>query len=202
MSGAHTTRSSLATPARSPKGEAARERILDAARRLLIEEGYDALILRTLASRAGMKLGNLQYYFPTREALLEAVLRREADSDLQDLRGARSDRAAPREELVLVVRLLGRKWRGESGKILALLGFLALHVPAFRALYRDVYEQFYGELAALVERLRPGLPRREYRRRARIITALLDGASMQASRGDSAELMDDVAEQAVAIAER
>ncbi len=195
-------RTSTAAHAHGRKGEAARERILDAARRLLIHEGYDALILRTVAARAGMKLGNLQYYFPTREALLEAVLRQEAHSDLAALQEASTDGAGPREALVLAVKLLAGKWRGESGKILALLGFLALHQPTFRALYREVYEQFYGELAVLVERVRPGLPRREYRRRARIITALLDGASMQASRGDSAELLRDVTEQAVMIAER
>ena len=46
------------------RGEASRLRILDMARDVLATEGLDRFALRDIAKRAGMRLGNLQYYFP------------------------------------------------------------------------------------------------------------------------------------------
>lgn len=180
------------TTRRSRKGEETRARVMDVARTLLVEQGYDAVVMRDIATRAGMALGNLQHYFPSRESLLEAVIRAEAETDLADLRAVRERGLVPAAELQAVVRLLVRKWRGDSGKVLALLGFLALHAPTFRTLYREVYERFYGELAKTLARLQPGRPSREYQRRARLLTALLDGASAQVNRGESAAFLDDV----------
>ncbi len=68
------------TPSLSRKGAATRARILDAARNMLVDCGYDGLVMRSVAAAAGMTLGNLQHYFATREALLAAVVRAEADS--------------------------------------------------------------------------------------------------------------------------
>jgi AcrR family transcriptional regulator len=57
------------------KGLQRREQILSVARKLLIEEGYNRFVLREIAAQSGITIGNLQYYFRTRELLLEAVTR-------------------------------------------------------------------------------------------------------------------------------
>ena len=59
---------------RQTRGEASRARILEKARSLLVEKGYDALVLRQLATSLEMRLGNLQYYFPNRQALMAALI--------------------------------------------------------------------------------------------------------------------------------
>ncbi|HBM87140.1 MAG TPA: hypothetical protein DD437_01220, partial [Rhodobiaceae bacterium] len=51
------------------KGQKRRAEIISLGRNLLIEEGYDAFVLRTIAAQAEITLGNLQYYFPVREDL-------------------------------------------------------------------------------------------------------------------------------------
>lgn len=56
------------------------ERLLDVARQALAESGAEAS-LRDIARRAGVGLGTLYRHFPTREALLEALLR----SSFEDL---------------------------------------------------------------------------------------------------------------------
>ena len=61
------------------RGEASRQRILDTARTLLEEEGLERFILREIAKRADMGLGNLQYYFPARDDLLDACEREVAE---------------------------------------------------------------------------------------------------------------------------
>lgn len=187
-------------PSFSRKGAATRARILATARSMLVATGYDGVVMRSVATEAGMTLGNLQHYFPTREALLAAVLQAEADTDLEDLKRLRARADEPEQVFRASVQTLIGKWRGESGKILALLGFLALHLPVFRDMYRAVYEQFYAELAQTIGALVPDLGQRECLRRARLVTALLDGAAQQVNRGGSAEFLEQVTREALRIA--
>lgn len=56
-----------------------RELLLDAARDLVAEHGTDAS-LREIARRAGVGIGTLYRHFPTREALLEALLNANFDN--------------------------------------------------------------------------------------------------------------------------
>ena len=187
-------------PPRSRKGAATRARILQTARRMLVAEGYDGVVMRNVAASADMTLGNLQHYFPTREALLAAVVGAEVETDLADIRRLRERSEDAVSLLRTTVQTLIRKWRGESGKVTSLLGFLAQHLPVFREMYRDVYEAFYRELALTISELDDGIGEREALRRARLVTALLDGASQQVNRGESARFLDQVADEAVRIA--
>lgn len=60
-----------------------RDRIVDAALRLFEARGYASTSIADVAAEACMLKGNLAYYFPTKPALLEAVLRsRQAELEL------------------------------------------------------------------------------------------------------------------------
>src|SRR5258708_29733284 len=48
----------------------AREQIVRAAAESLLENGYAGTSVRSIASRAGVAIGNLQYYFPSKSELL------------------------------------------------------------------------------------------------------------------------------------
>jgi AcrR family transcriptional regulator len=52
------------------------ETILDATARVLIEEGFSRTTTNRVAERAGISVGSLYQYFPSREALVAAVARR------------------------------------------------------------------------------------------------------------------------------
>jgi AcrR family transcriptional regulator len=67
-----------AAPARKPRVDAVRnrERVLEAAKAVFSAGGPDAS-LEAVARRAGVGIGTLYRHFPTREALFEAVYRRE-----------------------------------------------------------------------------------------------------------------------------
>ncbi|MEJ1959164.1 MAG: TetR/AcrR family transcriptional regulator [Nitrosomonadales bacterium] len=53
-----------------------RERILDAAERLFMEQGYEATSTRGVTSKAGVNLAAVNYHFGSKEALMQAVLQR------------------------------------------------------------------------------------------------------------------------------
>jgi len=60
-----------------------RAQLLDAAERLLLEEGYAAVTSRRVAAAAGLKAQLVHYYFRTMDDLFLAVLRRRADRQIE-----------------------------------------------------------------------------------------------------------------------
>ncbi len=51
------------------------ERIMYAARRVLVEQGYAKFSMRRVAAAAGITVGNLNYHFPNKRDLVRAVIR-------------------------------------------------------------------------------------------------------------------------------
>ena len=60
-----------------------RAQLLDAAERLLVEEGYAAVTSRRVAATAGLKPQLVHYYFRTMDDLFLEVFRRRADENLE-----------------------------------------------------------------------------------------------------------------------
>jgi AcrR family transcriptional regulator len=74
------------------EGSATRALILDAAEKLIREEGYGAVSTRRVAARAGLKPSLVHYYFTTTDDLLLAMSRRGAEeSDRMIAEALRSD---------------------------------------------------------------------------------------------------------------
>ena len=85
--------------ARKPRADAVRnrERVLEAAKVVFSAGGPDAS-LEAVAKRAGVGIGTLYRHFPTREALYEAVYRREVEQ-LSELAEELKDDGEPVEAL-------------------------------------------------------------------------------------------------------
>lgn len=64
---------STAAPA-APRGHATRERILDEALRLMARQGADATGMRAVADACGVNVAAIYYHFPSKAALLRAVI--------------------------------------------------------------------------------------------------------------------------------
>src|SRR6202012_2860643 len=84
---------------RKPRADAARnrERVLEAAKSVFSAGGPEAS-LEAVARQAGVGIGTLYRHFPTREALYEAVYRREVDQ-LVELAAPLGDDSRPTEAL-------------------------------------------------------------------------------------------------------
>lgn len=64
----------MTTPSDRTASADARTRILEAARTVLIRDGYDATTMRAIASEAGVAVGLAHYHFDSRRQLLEEVV--------------------------------------------------------------------------------------------------------------------------------
>ena len=69
-------------PAREPKRERGKQRVaalLDAGAAVIAEKGYDGATMTEIAERAGAAIGSLYQFFPSKEALAEALFDRFAE---------------------------------------------------------------------------------------------------------------------------
>ena len=123
-----------------------RERLLAAAKAVFSAGGPEAS-LEAVAKRAGVGIGTLYRHFPTREALFEAVYRREVDQ-LADLAEQLKDDAAPAEAL--------RRWLRSNVAFVAtkkgMAAALALGAPRSPELAAYLFERLTKALGLLLDR--------------------------------------------------
>jgi AcrR family transcriptional regulator len=123
-----------------------RERLLKAATAVFSAGGADAS-LEAVARRAGVGIGTLYRHFPTREALFEAVYRREVQH-LSELVDQLKDKAAPVEAL--------RRWLRSAVEFVAtkkgMVAALALAVAGSSELRAHSLEQLTSAVAVLLDR--------------------------------------------------
>ena len=126
--------------------EETQSRIVDAAFRTLVEEGYHETTMKDIASRAGLATGLAHYYFETKDDLLLAALERGcpmADLDLEGvpaLDQARLGFAAEKEWQV---------WNRDAYKLIFDMVGMAMHNPRMAEKIRT----FLSSRRALVEQI-------------------------------------------------
>ncbi len=102
---------------RKPRADAVRnrERVLEAAKAVFSAGGPDAS-LEAVARRAGVGIGTLYRHFPTREALFEAVYRREVQQ-LGELAEQLKNEADPVDALAPLAAIQRRVRRHQEGHV-------------------------------------------------------------------------------------
>lgn len=123
-----------------------RERVLEAAKTVFSAGGPDAS-LDAVARQAGVGIGTLYRHFPTREALYEAVYRREVDQ-LGDLAEQLRSEASPVDALRRWMRCVVEFVATKKGMSAALA--LAAHSPS--ELHAYSFDRLTKAAAALLDR--------------------------------------------------
>ena len=137
-----------AATARKPRADAVRnrERVLDAAK-VVFNAGGPEASLEAVAKRAGVGIGTLYRHFPTREALFEAVYRREVQQ-LGELSDQLRNDASPVDAL--------RRWLRSNVELVAtkkgMLAALALVAYNSSELYADTFSRLTKAAGTLLSR--------------------------------------------------
>jgi AcrR family transcriptional regulator len=147
------------SPERGPKfrrrAEARPDEVLDAALELFMEKGFAATRVDDIAQRAGLSKGAVYLYFPSKEAVLEALVRRAiipiADSALEALRSYEGD---PRIVISMVIRMVGHRF--SDPKIVAIPKVVfreVLGFPHLAQMYRtEVLDKVLPVIVGLIRR--------------------------------------------------
>lgn len=166
-----------ALPAASPGSSSVAERgrlsadaWAEAALDVIAEQGIAALAVESLARRLGVTKGSFYWHFTSREALLEAALKRWETRDLEGLAREADRIADPRERLVDLFRRTSREMR--THVIYSAL-LKALDHPAVRPVMQRLSQRRIQYLALAFRAL--GLGRRDALNRARLAYAAYVG---------------------------
>lgn len=162
----------------SRNGQATAARIMRAARELLMNEGYAQFSMRNVASRAGVHLANVQYYFKTREDLVRALLedtgaRYRASYDELNSR-APADRVA-RFRAVVDFNLKDIATWETRRYFIQLWALLTTLDGDSGGLMNELYAIDIQQLSECIADLAPQADPREIRRRATLLAALIEG---------------------------
>ncbi len=85
------------------KGEKRKHELLNTAYRMFIEKGYDNTSIDDIIAKAGIAKGTYYYYFPSKEATLEAVIDMMIDEEVERANKAVSDNMSVPEKMAAVI---------------------------------------------------------------------------------------------------
>lgn len=190
------------------RGRERMENVLLEAERMMIEEGYSGLTMRRLAERCGIALGNLQYYFPSKSALVAALADHICARHREAVETWPAQDAAPEAAFEALIRYVLEDIRKPEGSILYWeFWALAAHDEHAKAAMAELYRTELDLLAEAIARLNPALPGPQIRHRAEIIVGMLEGSGLMIGPGrphaETPEpLMEEIVAAALAIAMR
>jgi AcrR family transcriptional regulator len=170
-------------------GRARIDTILAAARNVLIEKYYKHFTLRNVAAAAGIYLANLQYYFPSRDALLHALL----DYIVQHYNDVAAECVAnlpdlPYPRFVAMVDSLIADIRDPRTRRLFIQLWALLEScdkTGDATLLNSFSAPYLTRLAGCIAELNPGLSPGERRQRAAMIGAMIDGMMVMLLEADT-----------------
>jgi AcrR family transcriptional regulator len=168
---------SLPTNRFTDKGSERIRIILEEAKNTLVDEGFSGLSFRTIAKRAGITVGNVTYYFPTKDDLLvelagyifdrwEVRFRRSLPSGLTD-----------KTEIFLysIRYMIDENKRQKSNRLLLEMWAMSNHSTAVM----KMLDTFYCKMRAWVEEMladiAPAQSLQKRRLHAALITSQIEG---------------------------
>ncbi|MDO8422092.1 MAG: TetR/AcrR family transcriptional regulator [Parvibaculum sp.] len=204
----------MAAPSQSEKIPAqarSRERlahVLLIAEQIIISDGYAALTMRKLADQCGIALGNLQYYFPTKSDLVEAVVDGICERHASSLTGRPAIKGKPEDTFRMSLHYLLEDVRKPAGSILFWeIWALAAHDKGANTAITKLHQRELDLIAFGITRLNPDLTSRTVRLRAQIIMSTIEGSSLLIGSGrpqarTPGPLIDEIIETSLALARR
>jgi AcrR family transcriptional regulator len=152
-------------PGPTPRYEEQRQRILEAATVLFAEHGFEGTGLRAIAEAAGLRPGSLYHYFPSKEAIMAALIEDTVRGPRQGIRRLSAEGGLDDCLYELGLSFLERIARPEGRRRFEVVLRAAHERPAWAARYlqgvldpaeRDLAEMLRRRLpAAALERVDP-----------------------------------------------
>lgn len=133
---------------RAPQGR--RSAILEAGLAVLREEGLAGFTQPNVAAKAGLRQGNLTYYFATRADLLAAVARAAIDLQLGAARALLGSAKSLNDATTAMGAVVVRH---ENTRVFVALNQAADQEPALQALFTELLEGFVEAIADFLKRM-------------------------------------------------
>jgi AcrR family transcriptional regulator len=158
--------------------------ILEAARLIFSEEGYDQLTLRNVASKVGIHLKTLQHYFPSKEELVQSMLIYHDETYAQTYEYLRLESDDPEELFRKAMAFLIKddKDRQTAGFFYQLWA-RAHNDEHANSVMHGMYRNHCSNIEKLMEPLNPDLPKQARKQRAIMIISMIEGLMLMIGYG-------------------
>jgi len=160
-----------------------KEKILDAAEKLFVDNGFSATSLRAIIKEAGVNTASVHYHFGSKEGLIEAVFkRRVADINrermemLDNLEAQYGDRAVPLEDVIrtFLLPVMRRHCAGGVEEAIPKLMGRAITEPeSHLGTVREAFKEIAMRFGKAIARAMPGLSREEVEWRLHMIVGAM-----------------------------
>tara|TARA_R110000868_G_C10972714_1_gene770800 strand:+ start:28473 stop:29174 length:702 start_codon:yes stop_codon:yes gene_type:complete len=171
-------------PAARKKGAKTRQDIIDEARRILVDEGYENFVLRRIAKNIGIQPGNIQYYYATKKELLWEVITPEIDKYANTYEAVTQHGSSKSAKVLAAVDFLLKDIKVKSTcNIWFTVWALSQHDDEVAEIMERFYNFYIPALAKLLLSCDSNMSTRRAHHLARIITALMDGMTNQIGYG-------------------
>ena len=185
------------------KGALRKAALLDAAEEVLITKGNANAAMRDFAAAAGVRIGHLQHYFPTRSDLIRAVLERSLDRSLRrledsagfDLHSEAAGTLSHDDSSRLLTALLREHSEMADVRMHLEIWALAASDEQAAGALRSFYTQYAAHVQGVVRRGRPELPEPSLIGLSAAIVSLFEGAAV--TRSDIAGLRTGSGDDAI-----
>ena len=171
------------------KGQARIEAILDAALEVLTGQGYKKLTLRQIALHAGIKVGNLTYYYRTKESLLKDLLEKILSTYLVEMdRIVVASGDSPEDGFVAVIEYLIEDLNTQrTTKFFPELWALSNHDEYTAELMENMYAAERQVIEKLIRAINPELDKQQTGDLALFISCSIEGMTMFVGAGKKQE---------------
>ena len=159
-----------------------KSQILQEALNILVTRGYAGLTMRAVARASGLKLGALQYHYPTRIALIQALTTSIAEQTAANFEAYSQQEHTDSRGLHAVVDFLLADPLADAMNVDALfeqLWAMALIEPVVRSLLDELYESYLGFIEDRLREIGVRNPRPD----ALVIMSMLEGITLFVGRG-------------------
>ncbi|MGE2846699.1 TetR family transcriptional regulator [Rhodococcus sp. 2.95] len=162
------------------KGAARAAALLDAAEQVLTTQGNANSAMRDFAAAAGVRVGHLQHYYPTRADLIRAVMSRALTRSLDRLAVVPdTDQSLSREESEHFIGvLLGEQDDQATVRLYVEVWAIAAADQEVAVVLRDFYAQYIAHVERAVACAQPELDAAELGATAQTIVSLLEGSAI------------------------
>lgn len=148
---------------------------------IVAEHGIEGLSVRKLAERSMVSIGTVQYYFPTKDAMLVDCFQRIVDRISARVAGLESGSARRRLRSVLCQLLPLDRDRADEARVMIAFSAAAATQPALAEVQRRVLDGVIQAIAPCFTEARAGTrTSADDRRLARIALACVDGLTLHA----------------------
>ena len=130
--------------------EKRRQELVLAAYREIAERGFEGLRTREVAAEVGVNIATLHYYFPTKEALIRAVL----DHAMGRFRSTLAPHGSPSEQLRNYLRSVRALLvdEPELGAVMAELALRSVRDSSISAILNQMYDVWHVTMRGLLRR--------------------------------------------------